>query len=85
VANELIGDRRGVGHASAPKGPVGDLQTAGQASELPRSKGPAECWLPDSVNQARKRLFAYLNGQQVGIGRRESMEEWWSNPNRGDD
>ncbi len=27
----------------------------------------------------------YLNGQRVGIGSEESMEEWWSNPNRGDD
>jgi hypothetical protein len=30
-------------------------------------------------------VFAYLNGQQVGIGSGESMEEWRSHPNRGDD
>jgi hypothetical protein len=64
------------------KGPVSDLQVAGQASELPRSTGPAECWLSDSVTQARNRLFAYLNGQRVGIGSEGSMEKWSV---RGDD
>ncbi len=74
-----------MGQASVPRGPVSDLQMADQASELPRSTGSAEFWLSDSVTQARNRLFAYLNGQRVGIGNKESMEEWWSNPNRGDD
>ncbi len=82
---EPVCDQHGVGHASAPKGSVGDLQMAGQASELPRSTGSAECRLPGSANKARDRLFAYLNGQQVGIGSEELMGEWWSNPNRGDD
>jgi hypothetical protein len=81
VVNELICDRRGVGQASAPTGPVSDRQTAGHASEMPWSTGPAECWLSDSVTQARNRLFAYLNGQRVGIGSEESKEEWRSNPN----
>ncbi len=61
-----------MGQASAPKGPVSDLQMAGKALELPRSTGSAECWLSDSVTQARDRLFAYLNGQRVGI----VSEEW---------
>ncbi len=81
---EPVCDQHGVGQASAPKGPVSDLQMAGQASELPRSTGPAKCWLFDSVIQARNRLFAYLNGQRVGIGNKEAKEECWSNPNRGD-
>ncbi len=37
--NELIGNRRGVGHASVPKGSVGDLQTA---LALPWFTGEAE-------------------------------------------
>ncbi len=65
MANELICDRRGVGQASAPGGPVSDLQMAGQALALPWATGEAEYWLSDSVTQARNRLFAYLNGQRV--------------------
>ncbi len=42
VVNELICDRRGVGQASAPKGPVSDRQAAGQASALPWATGEAE-------------------------------------------
>ncbi len=81
---ESIGDQHVVGQASALQGPVSDLQMSGHASELPPSTGPAECWLSDSVVQARNRLFAYLNGQQVGIGDGESKEEWWPTPNEGD-
>ncbi len=75
VVNKLICDQHGVGQASALQGPVSDLQMSGHASGLPPSTGPAECWLSDSVVQARNRLFAYLNGQQVGIGDEESKEE----------
>jgi hypothetical protein len=58
---EPVCDQHGVGQASTPKGPVSDLQMAGQASELPRSTGPAECWLSDSViTQARNRLLCIL-------------------------
>jgi hypothetical protein len=81
---ESIGDQHGEGQASALQGPVSDLQMSGHASKLPPSTGPAECWLSDSVTQARDRLFAYLNGQQVGIGDEESKEEWWPTPNEGD-
>ncbi len=80
---ESIGDQHGVGQALALQGPVSDLQMAGHASGLPPRTGPAECWLSDSVVQARNRLFAYLNGQQVGIGDEESKEEWWPTPNEG--
>ncbi len=77
---EPIGDQHGVGQASAFQGPVSDLQMAGHASGLPPSTGPAECWLSDSVTQARNRLFAYLNSLRVEIGSDESMmEEWWPN------
>ncbi len=85
AGRESIGDQHGVGQASALQRPVSDLQMSGQAPGLSPSTGPAECWLSDSVTRARDRLFAYLNGQQVGIGDEESKEEWWSNPNRGDD
>jgi hypothetical protein len=35
---EPVCGQHGVGQASAPKGPVSDLQMAGQASELPRNR-----------------------------------------------
>jgi hypothetical protein len=70
--------------ASAQNGPVSDLHMVGHASGLPPSTGSADCWLSDSITQARNRLFAYLNDQRVGIGSEESKEEWWPTPKEGD-